>query len=257
MFHRLIARVRSGLDAADLRGVAEEVYVAVPTLLRRYYARGGVAGNATDRVGRAWTLLLAPITPYLAEELGEDRFAGLVASEPFPATDEFPLSPPAEDREEYLQGVEEDLRAVLRPSTDREARPPDMVVFFFAAPWKRIVEGWIREDLAQGRTPSVRSVMERVQLHPELTAYRAEIPKYVQRVGPLMRSEPATGRPALDEGATLRAAEGYLARRFGFRSVGVHPEAEGEPFDPMGRRDRSRPGKPAFYLVRPGQSPPT
>jgi leucyl-tRNA synthetase len=248
--HRLVARVRSNLSAGDVRPVGEDVYVALPTLLRRYYARGGTPGELTDRVGRAWTVLLAPITPHLAEEVGEGRFPGLVALQPFPDPGEFPLSESAEAREEYLRQVEEDLRAVIRPAQERTDVSPDEVVFYVAAPWKRRVEEWMREGSARGETPNVRAIMERVAAHPEVTAYRAEIPKYVARVGPSLRSEPPEGPPAIDERETLRSAQGYLARRFGFRSVRVVAEEEGAEVDPLGRRDRARPGKPAFYLVR-------
>jgi len=254
--HGTIERVRAGLDATDLRPASEEVYVGLPALLRRYYARGGVPGEATEKVGRAWIRLLGPITPHLAEELGEGRFSSLVALEPFPEVDEFPLSPEAEARESYLDQLEEDLRAVLRPSRDRGEAPPAEVSFFVAAPWKAVVEQWMREAVARGETPTVRSVMERVAMHADLAAFRAEIPKYVQRVAPLLRSEPATAPPALDEVGTLRSVEGYLVRRFGFGSVGVYREDEGAPHDPLGRRDRSRPGHPAFYLVRATDAAP-
>ena len=212
-----------------------------------------MAGDATDKVGRAWVLLLAPITPHLAEETGEGRFPGLVATQPFPAPSDFAVSEESESREEYLQHIEDDLRAVIRPSQERGDPVPEEAIFFVAAPWKSVVERWMREAVARGETPTVKAIMERVQVHAELTGFRGEIPKYVQRVGPLLRSEPTTGPPAVAEEATLRAADAYLVRRFGFRSVTVHPEGEGEPFDPLGRRERSRPGRPAFYLVRPGE----
>ncbi|MGI0070761.1 MAG: class I tRNA ligase family protein [Thermoplasmata archaeon] len=250
--HRLVTAVRTGFAAAEIRPVAEAVYVQLPALLRRYYARGGSADATTDRVGAAWIALMAPITPHLAEELGEGRKAELVATWPFPSPEEFPLSEEAEAREEYLAGVEDDLRAVLRPAREHAEAAPDEVVFFLAAPWKATVEGWMREAVSRGETPSVRAIMERVSVHAELAAERAEVPRYVQRVGPLLRSEAPPVGPTVDEAATLRAAEGYLTRRFGFGAVRVVPESEGEPLDPMRRRDRSRPGKPAFYLIRPG-----
>jgi leucyl-tRNA synthetase len=250
MMHRLLTRVRENLAAADLRPVAEDVYVTLPSLLRRYYSRGGGPGDATERVGRAWTVLMSPITPHLAEEVADRRFAGLVAQEPYPDPAAFALSETAEHREEYLRQVEEDLRAVLRPTKERAEVVPDEVVFYIASPWKRVVEEWMRAEAAAHGPPNIRSVMERAAAHPDVAAYRSEIPKYVGRVGPLLRGEPAEGTPAVDELSTLRAAEGYLARRFGFRSVRVVAEAEGAEVDPMGRRDRSRPGKPAFYLVR-------
>ncbi|HTZ62288.1 MAG TPA: class I tRNA ligase family protein, partial [Thermoplasmata archaeon] len=249
--HALIRRVRECLAAADLRPVAEEIYVTLPALLRRYYARGGAASAATDRVGRAWTVLLSPITPHLAEELGAGRFDSLVALQPFPDPEAFPRSPEAEAREEYLERVEDDLRAVLRPGRERGEALPSAAVFYVAAPWKAPIEAWMREALARGETPTVGAIMARVAAHPELTGFRSEIPKFVQRVAPMLRSEPSTSPLALDEADTLRAAEAYLVRRFGFSSVSVYAEAEGAAHDPMNRRDRARPGRPAFYLIRP------
>jgi leucyl-tRNA synthetase len=259
----LLAGTRRAIEASvhafestDLRGAAETIYARVPALLRRYYARGGVAGAATDRLAAAWIHLLSPITPHLAEELAQGRFGGLVASERFPEPDEFPASPEAEAREAFLERVEEDLRAVLRPQSGRGETPPGAVAFFIAAPWKRSVEGWIREALDQGTEPTVPEIMHRLVARPDLAAARAAVPKYVVRVAPLARAEaPATG-PAVDEVTTLRAAEGYLSRRFGFEGFDVYLEEEAGPHDPMGRRDRARPGRPAFYLrpTHPGGS---
>jgi leucyl-tRNA synthetase len=251
--HRLILRARAALDDADPRVLADVAYVTLPALVRRYYARGGVAGDATEATGRAWIRLLGPITPHLAEELAVDRLTGLVAAASFPTPEEFALAPDAEAREAYLDRVEDDLRAVLHPARERAEPPPDGVAFFVAAPWKAIVETWIREALASGTAVEIRSIMERARAHPELEGHLAEIPKYVQRVAPVMRGEPAPGPVVADERATLAAAEGYLTRRFGFGAVTVVREEEGEAHDPLGRRDRARPGRPAFYLVTPGR----
>jgi len=255
--HRIMGTIRAAFDATDLRTAAESVYVEIPATLKRYYARGGAPGRATDEVGRAWIRLLSPITPHLAEELGEGRFSGLVALEPMPNPEEFPRSLDAEAREEFLGRVEEDLRAVMRPATDRGEPVPDAAVFFVAGPWKTVIERWLREAVDRGDSANLKDLMERAAGHPELAAHRAEIPKYVQRVAPLLRSEPRTPARAVDEVGTLRAAEGYLARRFGFRSISVHPEAEGGSVDPLGRRERARPGRPAFYLTRPGEPRPS
>ena len=246
--HRRVREIRAAYDATDLRAAAEATYVAIPSLLRRFYARGGVAGTASDRVAAAWVRLISPITPHLAEELGAARGEGLVATQPFPSPDDFPDSEEAIRREEYLSTVEEDLRAVLRPAQERGEPVPDGVIFFVAAPWKAPVEAWVLESISAGDPVPVRAVMERAGAHAEMAAYRAEIPKFVQRVAPLLRSEPPAPAPS-DEAALLRSAEGYLARRFGFGSVVVHPEAEAAPHDPLHRRERARPGRPAFYLV--------
>lgn len=248
--HDLLRRARSAYEATDLREVAELTYVGVPTLLRRYYARGGRAGSATDRVAGAWVRLLSPITPHLAEELGAGRFTGLVAVQPLPSPDDFAASPAADAREAFLEGVEEDLRAVLKPVTDRGEAVPDEAIFYVASPWKVTVEGWLREAAERGGSLSVRDAVDRAAAHPDVAAHRAELAKYVARVGPLVRRESPPAHREVDEVEALRAAEGYLVRRFGFRSVSVHREEEAATFDPMNRRDRARPGRPAFFLLR-------
>jgi leucyl-tRNA synthetase len=209
-----------------------------------------VAGRATDRLGVAWVRLLSPITPHLAEELGQGRVEGLVAESSLPSPDEFSRSEGAEAREEFLDRVEEDLRAVLRPAAERGEPPPEEVIFYVAEPWKVRVEQWLREAVGRGDAPNIRDVIERGAGYPEVAAHRAEIAKYVQRVVPLLRSEPAGGLATVDELASLRASEAYLVRRLGFRSIAVLPESEAESLDPLGRRERARPGRPAFYFVK-------
>ncbi len=249
--HELLLRVRAAYDRTDLRAAAEATFVELPALLKRYYARGGVAGTATDRLASAWVRLIAPVAPHLSEELGAGRFDSLVALAPFPAAEEFARSPVAEAREAFLDRVEDDLRSVLRPLSERGEPMPEELAFFLAAPWKAEVEHWLREALDRGETPTIRSILERAARHPEVASARAEVAKYVERFLPAVRSEPEPF-PPVDEEATLRAAEAYLARRFGLSSIQVYRESEAGAHDPKGRRERARPGRPAFYLVRVG-----
>ena len=251
----LVAAVRSDFEGYALREATEAIYVRLPALVRRYVSRGGAPGDALTRVIDAWIRLLSPLTPHLAETLYEGRGPGLVAAQPFPSVEEFPDSPAAIEAERYLDRVEEDLRSVLKPSLAR-GEAPRSVVFFVAPSWKVEVERWIREIPSAGAAPPVREVMARLAERADLSAYRAEAPRYVARVASLVRAEGPAG-PAVDELRILRSAEGYLARRLGFESVLVVPEAEGEPHDPLGRRDRARPGRPAFYLRgAPGRDGP-
>ena len=249
--HGVVRDVSDALDRLEIRAAAEVVYARVPALLRRYVQRGGGPGPMADRALALWIRLLHPITPHLSEELGAGRGMELVAEGSWPRSDEFADHPAARVAESYLDRVEEDLRSVTRLSESRGEKPA-AVEFYVAAPWKTVVEGWIREATSGGRpVPPLRELMDRARQHPELAAYREQIPKYVGRFAATLRAEPTPLPVPDDESRTLRAAEGYLARRFGFERVGVHPELEAEVHDPKGRRDRSRPGKPAFYLVVP------
>ena len=252
--HDLVARYHAAFAAWEFRDAAEIAFAELPALLRRYLARGGAAGgSATDTLGRVAVRLIAPFTPHVAEELNGGWFEGLVAEARMPEADEFARSPVAEAREAFLDRVEDDLRAVLRPTREKSEPAPDAVVFFVAPPWKAEVERWIRDALDRGETPTIRALMERAQGHPDVLAHRAQLPRYVERVAKLLRGESREVGPAVDEAAVLATAEGYLARRFGFRVVRVVPEEAAAEDDPTGRRDRARPGRPAFYLTRPGE----
>jgi leucyl-tRNA synthetase len=245
--HAIVRDVRAGIERQRLREVAELVYGRIPSLIRRYHARGGAPGPALQKVTLAWIRLLGPVTPHLAEELGAGRFPGLVATAPFPSPEEFARDDRADATEAFLDRVEDDLRPIVRMATERR-EPPDGVVFFVASPWKVQVEQWTREALgADPKSLPVAAVLGRASGHPELSAHRGDIAKYVTRVAPAIRSEPGPP-PSVDELGALRAAEAYLARRFSLRSVTVLPEHEGAEHDPAGRRDRARPGRPAFFL---------
>lgn len=247
--HERLVEFTNAFEAYDVRAAAEVAYVSVPALFRRYLRRGGDRGGVLERATSAWVRLLAPITPHLAEELAVGRFDSLVAEQPLPRAEEFDRSPRALADERYLDQVEADLRDVLKVAAARGERPTS-VVFFVAAPWKATVEAWMREALERrSDRPLVREVMERARDHADLAEARAAVPKYIERVAPLLRTEAAPTGPAPDELAFLRSVEGYLARRFQFASVLVVPEREGAPHDPLGRRDRARPRRPAFYLV--------
>ncbi|MCI4318725.1 MAG: class I tRNA ligase family protein [Thermoplasmata archaeon] len=255
----LLSSLRSALERAvagyadfALREVAEAVYVTLPALQRRYLARGGSPGPALQKLAGVWVRMLVPMTPHLAEELGDGRESTLVSALPFPDPADLPHAPSAVAAEEYLDRVEEDLRSVLRPAEVR-GEVPDGVTFFIAEPWKRTVEQWLREGLnTPAGGPAIRSVMERAKAHPDLRPFLAEIPTYVERLLPQLRSDASPTPPEVDEAAILRSAEGYLARRFNFGFVGVHRESLGADHDPLERRHRARPGRPAFYLVPGG-----
>ncbi len=248
--HDLLLRYHAAFRALQFREIAEIVYISLPARLRRYLVRGGERGTLVGRIVNAWIRMLGPITPHLAEELGEGRFDSLVAEQPLPSADDFEYSEASRAVENYLETVEEDLRSVLKPALARGEKPTS-VVFFVASPWKTEVESWIRAAIeANDGRPVIRTVMERAKSHPDVAAALAHVPKYVDRVAPVLRAEPPRAGPAVDELHTLRAAEGYFTRRFEFTSVQVFREDEAEVHDPLGRRDRARPNRPAFYLGR-------
>ncbi|MCI4323611.1 MAG: class I tRNA ligase family protein [Thermoplasmata archaeon] len=247
--HQLIAHARSSFESLDLRAAAQAVYITFPTTIRRYQTRGGSPGPTLQRIADAWVRLLSPITPHLAEELGDGRFSTLVAAAPFPSPEAFAESLPARHREEYLERLEEDLLSVIKPARDRGEGSEELLLYV-AAPWKTEVEQWL-EAAPPGQAPTVAEIMQRAGKHPELASARGEIAEYAARRIPKLRNDPPLPTPTFDEAAFLRASEGYLVRRFHVGRVAVYLEQAASEVDPMRRRQRARPGRPAFYFVGP------
>ncbi|MGA7924149.1 MAG: hypothetical protein WCA77_09250, partial [Thermoplasmata archaeon] len=202
-----------------------------------------------------WIRLLSPITPHLAEEVGDGLFPDLVATQPFPTTEELHFSTSDVEAELFVQRLEEDLQNVLRPAQARGERP-EAVTFFVAASWKAVIEQWLRAEIGTGTEVPLRALMDRAKVHPELAAFLPEIPKYVQRVTSQVRAEGPRTPAAFDELGVLKSVEGYFARRFRVENVTVYPESAAEPHDPHHRRERARPGRPAFFVIhRPSDAP--
>jgi leucyl-tRNA synthetase len=245
--HELLHEVETDFKELRLRDLAQRVFITVPALLRRFLARGGEPGDTLARVTRAAICLMSPVTPHVAEELGAGTVEGLVASAPFPVPAMFPENPAARAREHYLVEVEEDLQSALRPMLAK-GRSPSGIAFYVAAPWKRTVDEWVRQSTAAGGE-RVREILARSAGEPALASARSELAVYVSRNGDRIRTEPSTEWQPIDEVHVLRAAEGYLTRRFGVKTVQVHEEALAESADPLGRRARARPHHPAFYLI--------
>ncbi len=248
-----VEEARSAIERLDVKGWAEAVYVGLPAAFRRYALRGGSPSATTRRLAHAWIRLLSPLTPHLAESLGAtERLDGLVAALSIPSASDFARSPEAEAAEAYLDQVEEDLRAVVRSAPDASSAAGADLVFFVAAPWKAEAEAWMRDDLASHGAVAVGRIVERARTAPHVAAPPAELVRYVQRVAPLLRAEERPSEvPLASEERLLRDAAGYFARRFGFGQVTVVAEDNGAAHDPLRRRDRARPGRPAFYVIRP------
>jgi leucyl-tRNA synthetase len=252
--HRLLHEIEEEWERRRLREVAQRVYIGLPSLLRRYTARGGSPGPALERVARAAIRLLSPITPHLAEEMADGDGGPLVATRPFPRPEEFAENPTARVREEYLSAVEEDLQSALRPMLAKGGAPTALT-FYVAAPWKRTVDEWVRQSTA-APSERTREILARAEREPALAAGRSEIGPYLAKFGEKVRSEPSSEWHPVDELALLRASEGYFARRFSLERVSVYPETEASESDPLGRRQRARPHHPAFYLHVPAGAGP-
>ncbi len=240
----LLQRVRESFEGYDLRTASQGAFVELPALIRRYRARGGDHPELLGAVADLWVRLIAPITPHIAEEAYRVRGGkGFVSVAGYPRGTELPAFPDSLERERVVEGVEEDVAALLKVWK----KAPAKLRVFVAAPWKYHADARLRERLADGPL-NIGRYMQEAKIDPALQPHMGDLPKFLQEV----RNTGLSGLPPLlspgDELATLQESATYLARRLEVPSVEVWTEDEGAPHDPANRRGRSRPGKPALAL---------
>lgn len=245
--HDLIVSVRDAFDNDDIRSAAQEIYVNLAAISRRYRNRGGANPQLLRKVAGVWCALLSPITPHAAEEVHSRIVSGesLVAAGSFPTPEEFRSYPDSLEREALIEQIEEDLGALVKVWKGE----PKEITIFVAAEWKYDAERILRETTVGGRV-DMKAFMQRSREGGALASRLPELPKYaseakssgVSAAGPLI--------PRAEELSSAREASDYLTRRFGVSKVHVYLEEEGnESNDPSNRRSRSRPGKPALNLA--------
>ena len=247
----IIERATAHLESADFRSAAQAIYVDLVAILRRYEARGGAHATLLGSLAHAWTRMLVPFTPHVAEELGEGHFPSLVSTESWPQPGEFLRDPGALQEEETLIALEEDIAALLRTWKS----PPVEARLFVASPWKRWVEE-IRSRAPEGdrRRGDIGGFMREARQDPRLTPYLDRVARYLTQVSAPTSPSRAGPQDPGTETALLHDALPYFVRRFGIPRWTVLREEDGGPYDPLGRRTRAAPGRPAIYLV-PGDDP--
>lgn len=242
---RLISEVTEAWESLDIRRASQITYVEIPAAVRRYQARGGANAALQTQVADVLGRLMVPVTPHLAEKVSEGHRTGFVSVAPLPRAEDFPSGPESERREAIVQGVEEDLSALLKAWKG----PTGGLVIFVADAWKAHVDELVRASSAPGGGRiDISAIMKAAKADPTLRDRLAELPKYLAGASPGGKGAGAP-LPTAEESTLLSEAIPYLVQRFSLPSVQVYSEGEGAPHDPAQRRGRARPGRPALYLL--------
>ena len=231
------------LEGFETRTASQAAFYAMEEHLRWYRRRADL-----DREGARWTLrhvlsrrlrLLAPFTPFLANELHE-RLAGESAEDAgWPAVDESREDPTVEVRESLVESLTDDINDIV----DVTGTDPDVVRVYAAADWKRSVFEQVVET-----GPEVGAVMSEVMSDPDLRERGNEVNDLVQELVEFVR-EQEDDRLAILEGtaeATVYAdAVGFYEREFD-ADVRVLDETGAE--DPGDKAGDAVPFRPAIHI---------
>jgi leucyl-tRNA synthetase len=234
-----IGTVTQALEEMRMRRAAAAAFLDTLNDIRRYIRRSKRPRRETlSDVFEAWTRLIAPFTPFIAEELHHEMGGkGLVSQADWPSPKDFPVDEGAELGETLVDRVIEDARNVMKVVKDRRVALNVYVSsdaarsYFFelvSARQKKGNVGVVVKKFAALKTPPDRVFKLAFELGEEL-------------VGRLLSQR------RFDEYSVLSAAAPFISEELGIE-VRVQKAGEKRTRDPASRAKDALPMKPALYL---------
>ncbi|MDI9614567.1 leucine--tRNA ligase [Methanothermobacter sp.] len=235
--HR-IKEATEALESFQTRKAVQEALYLLKKDVDHYMAR--VDGRADMEVKMvlayvlsAWIRLMAPFTPYTAEEMWE-RYGGegFVAEAPWPGFREDAISREVQVAEEMVQNTVRDIQEIMKILDTR----PERVHLYISPPWKWDV---LRIASEVGK-PDMGAIMGRVSasgVHSNMK----EVSEFVRRI---LRDAGKSEVVAVDEYSVLVDAGDYIKSEVG-ADVVIHRDAD---YDPENKAKNAVPLKPAIYL---------
>ncbi len=181
---RAIMRATDHVKAMELRDYATIVLFELFAKYRRLVQKCSRSELAplNEYVLPRWLLLLAPLTPHLAEELWKKTGnKGFISTASWPVADQTKIDPLAEYKESFIENVEQDIHTVCKLA---QIPKPKEISLFIADHWKYDFFALMKDLLHQTR--DMKAIMASLMKTP-LRAKSAEIAKLV----PLIIRDPA------------------------------------------------------------------
>lgn len=253
IINRLAQRVKDVTESLEQLKTRTAIEIALYEVWNdiRWYLRRAKRpdGETLRRVVDAWLRLLAPFIPYTCEELWEalDK-PPFVSIAPWPKPEDFEVDPLADECEELVKSVIDDVQNIARATKTK----PKRIYLYTAKPWKwdlylevvkRIEEGKNVGDLA-------KSFCEKLGMD------KKEMPKLVKLVNRMAEAVRSThpdirkrrlSLGMVDECSMLEDAKEFLSKELG-AEVQVFREGDPDAYDPKGRSELAQPYRPAIYL---------
>lgn len=215
----------------------------------RWYQRRAVKPDSTVMKAylSAWTRLLTPFAPHLAEEawqiLSERKF---VSNAEWPKFAESEIDDQLDDMEELIKETLEDTKEIIATTKIT----PKKVHYYTAAKWKWRVytEALKRAETAPETLDGlIRDMIAAKTGTPkDLPTYAVRIIKQVRTMSPDLRARRAkTGE--VNESNAFSEAREFLAREMR-TEIEVHGEEDHNLYDPKVRAKMAEPYRPAIFV---------
>ncbi len=237
--HRRIAMVTEAMEEMKIRRAAATTFLDTWNDIRYYIHRSKYPRKQTlVDVFNAWARLMAPFTPFMAEDLNHELGGkGLASQADWPSLKDFPLDEEAELAEAVVTNVIGDARNVLKVVKGPRSRLNVYVSSDSARSY------FLDLATAKQRKENVGQVVKKfaaLKIQPD------RVFKLTFELGEEMLGKFLSHR-GFDEYEALSEASGFMSRELGVE-VSVQKAEGKEIHDPANKAKDALPMKPAFFL---------
>lgn len=233
--NKTIKAATNALDVLDIRTASTLIYYKMYDDLKWYLRRHGEDEKTIRFYLQAWSKMLAPITPFIAEELWEKVGDNtLVSASSWPVYEQAKIKPEFDYQENLVQQIMDDVRAIKELL---KLEKPSSVELIVADSWKYEFYQKLKEQTARTRVTAdiLKAIMQ-----TDLKKYGAEItrliPKLIDKLPELVLEQES-------EFKILREAQKFLESEFSCTIKIIKSEDSREA-----KAKQSLPGKPAIIL---------
>lgn len=247
MLQRRIQKILTAFETLDLRVSSNEIFFEIQKDLQWYMKRGGANKKVLEMYVRTWILLMAPITPHLAEELwitqGQKQF---VCNESYPSFDPEEISEKDEVGEHLLIRVIDDVNEIIKVTKII----PKKICIYTAPTWKQQLFRKALERIAQNNFNAGQLIKE-TMADPAMKPLGQQISQYIAKIAAEVKtiSENDRGRfmIPLDEKKHLSDATTYLSETL-HCPVEIYNADDANVYDPAKKTRFAIPLRPAIYI---------
>lgn len=247
MQSRLQFRIKETIQALNMmqtRRAVQNAFYLLMNDMKWYERRGGRA--ARKQILNTWIRLMAPFTPHICEEIGEETGMDMVSLARFPEVDPALIDKGAELAEETTANTLRDMEEIIRLIKIK----PKKIVLYTSPAWKKQVLKKALE-IKKEKSPDMKTLMNAIMGDPAMRVYGKEIPKFAQKVITDIQGMEKDLMDALlevdfDEISALNEAREFLSCAVGC-CIEIY-SADAPEYDPQGKSRFASPMRPAIYI---------
>jgi leucyl-tRNA synthetase len=247
MLSRLQYRIIETADALNriqTRRAVQNAFYMLMNDMKWYEHRGGNA--ARRQILNTWVRLMAPFTPHICEEIGEEMGMDIVSLAKFPVAEAALTDKGAELSEEIIANTLHDMEEIIRLIRIK----PKRIILYTSVEWKKQI---LKKAIAMKKdnTLDMKTLMKTIMSDPAMRAYGKEIPKFAQKIiTDIQGMEPDLMNALLDvdfdEVSALNEARDFLSWVVEC-NVEIY-SADTPGYDPQSKSRFASPMRPAIYI---------